>query len=183
MALAGALGLAVIQAVAGCNGPAREGQMIPEIPESTLSWPHTVDVDISESREQCVYLYTTRFRYSIQESLERAGFFGSVLRYGDAEYRVGAQVNQLDLPSTKTTASVILSVTWKVVERKSGNAVFERQILTDCTVNQNEASFSTDRENMAIEGAVRENILRFILALRQSAHDRSTPWANDIAGH
>lgn len=86
----------------------------------------------------------------------------------DTKYLVSAQLIDLKQPLIGIDMTVTSKVNYRVVEKSSRNEVFYEEVTTPFTANFGSAIYGPERLRLANEGAIRENIQKFITRFVES---------------
>jgi len=102
------------------------------------------------------------FRLALKEALKRSHLFPEVLDGEEGDYALSAALLAQNQPAIGFAMTVDLTVRYVLIDRRTGEAVFNDRISSSYTAGVGEAFVAATRVRKANEGAVRENIKAFL---------------------
>lgn len=165
------LSAALLLLVAACASGATPGAMTVPLSEQTLVAPtsrlrQTVQVGTVGGGRETNPLWTSQvadadFATALRQSLSTH----AMLAINNQAFRVDATITGLDQPLAGFDMEVRSRVRYRVTNVASGTVVFEREIPAAFTANFSSSFYAVERLRLANEGAIRENIRQFLIAL------------------
>ena len=162
-------GLLLLIAVSACAAPARVSQMTvmaePTATSASSKFIGSLTVEFVAGGESTNPLWTSEvgnseFREALKQSLLMNGYLAD--DQGAANYRLSAELLQLDQPMLGLSMTVTSNVDYTVREKESGTAVFRESIIAPYTAEFGDAFVGVERLRLANEGSIRENIKMFL---------------------
>ncbi|HUL95328.1 MAG TPA: hypothetical protein VLT89_04920 [Usitatibacter sp.] len=164
------VGVAAIFVLAGCASPARvEGMSINAEEVSRISAPPELRGNIaikdvtggSETNPMWKSnVGSSEFEQALEASLRAAGMLSPNRVSG--KYQLTAHLEQVEQPFVGIDMTVSATVQYVLSERATGKVAFARKISAPYTAKFSDSVLGVERLRLANEGAIRENIGRFI---------------------
>jgi hypothetical protein len=170
------IALAAALLTTGCAAPARVSEMslraehaaTLSTAERATALRHAVSVrDVAGGRDTnpmwTSQVASTDFERALEASLRSAGFLSENRQ--TAPYAVLADIVKLDQPFLGLDLTVTASVNYTVVNQRTKLDVFSRTITTPYTATFSDSALAVERLRLANEGAIRQNITKFLQEL------------------
>lgn len=168
--------VAITMLASACASPARVQNMT-VAPTASLA---TVEKSIFKNNLRVVNVYGggetnpmwtsqvsgAAFDGALRNSLEAYGL--ASISNPDPRFEVVATLSQLDQPMFGIDMTVKSNVSYEVIEAKTRESWFDKQILASYTATFSDAALGMERLKLANEGSIRENIRIFIEKLLQT---------------
>ncbi len=107
------------------------------------------------------------FAEAITLSILTSGVFNQVIKGDASEYMLNVFIVSLDQPVFGGSFTVRMESAWRLLERQSGLAVWERVINSEHTATMGDALVAATRLRLANEGAAQNGIRQAIIALSE----------------
>jgi hypothetical protein len=167
--------VAVVLGLGACAAGARPEQMAVASVErfdaaSPLSEALTVEQIQGGSETNPMWMSNIsneQFRAGLEQSLRNAGLLAG--SPASAQYRVVANMQDLNRPMAGFDMRVTVSVRYSVVPVAGGAPIFDEVVSATGVGRMSDAFVGVERLRIANEAAVRENITEFIRRLRAQA--------------
>ena len=105
------------------------------------------------------------FRNALIKALNQSNLFSRLLSKGNADYELSAKILAQDQPGFGMDMSVNLAVAYVIKNSTTGEKLYDEIVTSSYTAGVGEAFIGSTRVRKANEGAVRENIKHFLLAI------------------
>ncbi len=100
------------------------------------------------------------FERALEASLKASGLLAQNRQA--SLYQVNADLVKMDQPFVGLDMTVTAYVRYELVERKTGKAIYSKEVRTPFTATMGDAFLGVERLKVANEGAVKANIKQFI---------------------
>lgn len=98
----------------------------------------------------------------MREALQNAMLLASMLGGQDADLTVDATLEKLEQPQLAVNLEVISTVFYRVRSLQTGAIVYQERITTPFTTEFTESLIRSERQRLANEGSIKENIRTFL---------------------
>ncbi|MEL6317765.1 MAG: hypothetical protein AAFR16_09040 [Pseudomonadota bacterium] len=105
----------------------------------------------------------------LQEALQNAMLLASMLGGTDSALTVDATLEKLEQPQLAVNLEVISTIFYRVRSIRTGAIVYQERIVTPHTTQFTESIIRSERQRLANEGAIKENIRVFLEKLNAAA--------------
>lgn len=102
------------------------------------------------------------YKLALIESIKKSNLFTQVSFDNISDYELTATILSQDQPAIGLDMTVTLTVAYVIKSSSTGDKVFDKPITASYTASVGEAFVGVTRLRKANEGAVRENIKRFL---------------------
>jgi hypothetical protein len=161
-------GMAVL-VLSGCSTPTQPTAMVPEIVRSYHRSAQSVAVEVSGGKETSAagasQISNEDFSEALIRGIERSGVFAEVVQSDAADYQLEAYIGILQQPLMGFSFTVRLEVSYRLVNKATGDVVMDRTIHSSHTTGAGESFAAVTRLRLATEGAARDNIDQLLLAI------------------
>jgi len=154
---------------AGCATPARVGDMVDQTGKrptlNSVNLKTNIFVDSVVGGEETNPLWTSEigskeFQTALEQSLAKAGLLDIVRN--DSAYLLTVNMLEVDQPWGGLDMTVIATVRYVLIDKLSGEEIYNRIIAIPYTAEFSEAFLAMERLRKANEGAARVNIKEFV---------------------
>ncbi len=162
-----ALALMILSLSACAGGPRLEAMVADVsinnvITENSPLWKSTSIGDITGSTKTNKLWKTKVSKQVFEDALRQTLSLHAILSEGSAKYKVSAILKELRQPFLGLELAVSARVEYKVTRILDNTIVFNREITKTHTSTLNDSFVFSDRLKLANEGAIKENIKKFI---------------------
>ncbi len=160
LVFSGLLGIALI--ASGCATASKPTAMVAETMSVSNQHAASVSIEVtggSETSSMGASNISNRdFAEAIRTSISQSGLFTDISSANLADYRLTADIVELNRPMFGTSFTVDLEVTWRLRRTSDTYVVWEKAIASSFTATMGDAFSGATRLRLANEGAARENI-------------------------
>lgn len=177
--LRAAAAVLMIGALAACASNVRTTALVPEVTaqsrasdESPLR--NNVSLGAVDGGEQTGIGLTKVSSGELREALQNAMLLAEVLGGDDAGLTVDATLESIEQPQLAVNLEVTTTIFYRVRSIRTGAIVWQKRISAPFTTNFTESLVRSERQRLANEGSIKENIRLFLEELNNAA--RAEPY-------
>ncbi len=169
-------GLALIAAVVmltGCAAPANKEQM--EAPALTTGkhHPYAVNVRTQGGAETGAMdssnISNADLKAAIEASIAKSKLFKTIVSGNGGDYELSVSITQISKPAMGFSFTVDMECAWSLTKVSDRSIAMRKVIRSSHTTGATESFVGTKRLQMAVEGAVRNNITQGLTAISELA--------------
>lgn len=132
--------------------------------------PATDNRPARAAESESPHLTSPELRSSLQSSIEGTGFFRRQVQKDGADFELIVRQVRLDKPQHGLSMTVELEAAWSLVRVQDRKTVFQRPIVSSFTTSTSDSLTASTRLQMAVTGAVQENVSAGLRALNEAKH-------------
>ena len=144
-------------------------RMVPETVTAVDARGGTVKIDAEGSGRQAFIgrplVKTEALQSAVRETVLSSGLFGEVIDVGDADQILAVTVDRIDEPEIGLDMTCEVALRWRLMSGDRSRTIWEEVITTKETITSYEEVDSSKRGQMAIETALRANMMRGVVRL------------------
>jgi hypothetical protein len=166
----GAALLAVAAAgLAGCAAPAQKDNMAAEPVVATKKLPYSVHVETRGGQDTGALdssnISNAELKAAIETSILKTQLFKSTVQGSNGDYELAVTVTQLTKPVFGASFTVTLETGWSLVKTSDKSVVMRKAVTSSHTAELSDSLLGITRMRLAVEGAVRKNIVQGLQAV------------------
>ncbi len=163
------IALMILQLAACASGVRPEAMVAPVttdvvITENSPLWKSTGIGDINGAAKNNPLWKSKVSKQGFEKALRETLNLHALLSDTGGKYKINAVLKELRQPFLGLELAVTARVQYIVVRTQDNGVVFDREVTETHTAKFNESFVFSDRLNLANEGAIKENIKKFVRA-------------------
>lgn len=160
---------AAIVVLAGCAAPANK-ELMEAAPLTTAKrHPYTLSVQTQGGAETGAMdssnVANSDLKAAIESSIAKSQLFKAIVPGKDGDYELNVSITQLSKPAMGFSFTVDMECAWSLTKVSDRSVAMRKVIRSTHTTGATEAFVGAKRLQMAVEGAVRNNIAQGLTAL------------------
>jgi hypothetical protein len=167
--LCAATAAAAILALTGCAAPANKEQMEAAPLTTAKRHPYTLSVQAQGGAETGAMdssnIANTDLKAAIEASIAKSQLFKAIVPGKDGDYELNVSITQLSKPAMGFSFTVDVECAWSLTKVSDRSVAMRKVIRSTLTAGATEAFVGAKRLQLAVEGAVRNNIAQGLKAL------------------
>jgi hypothetical protein len=167
--LCAATAAAAILALTGCAAPANKEQMEAAPLTTAKRHPYTLSVQAQGGAETGAMdssnIANTDLKAAIEASIAKSQLFKAIVAGKDGDYELNVSITQLSKPAMGFSFTVDMECAWSLTKVSDRSVAMRKVIRSTHTAGATEAFVGAKRLQLAVEGAVRNNIAQGLKAL------------------